>query len=66
MAVLETQPGANFGAGSWWQAFNSVTYLTDHEMGRSADTRMESAWFGINQSRKIKAAHKAVEYATAA
>ena len=66
MAVLDTQPGANFGAGTWWQAFNSVTYLTDHEMGRSADTRMESAWFGINQARKIKAAHKAVEYATAA
>ena len=66
MSVLDTQPGANFGAGTWWQAFNSVTYLTDHEMGRSADTRMESAWFGINQARKIKAANKAVEYATAA
>ena len=66
MAVLDTQPGANLGAGTWWQAFNSVTYLTDHEMGRTADTRMESAWFGINQARKIKAAHKAVEYATAA
>lgn len=66
MAVLDTQPGANLGAGTWWQAFNSVTYLTDHKMGRSADTRMESAWFGINQARKVKAANKAVEYATAA
>jgi phage/plasmid-like protein (TIGR03299 family) len=66
MAVLETQPGAEFGAGTWWQALNSVTYLTDHKMGRSADTRMESAWFGINQTRKMKAVNKAVEYATAA
>ena len=65
-AVLETQPGAEFGAGTWWQALNSVTYLTDHKMGRSADTRMESAWFGVNQSRKMKAVNKAVEYATAA
>ena len=65
MAVLETQPGAEFGAGTWWQALNSVTYLTDHKMGRSADTRMESAWFGVNQTRKMKAVNKAVEYATA-
>jgi len=63
---LHTQPGAEYGEGTWWQALNSVTYLTDHKMGRSADTRMQSAWFGINQSRKLKAANKAVEYATAA
>lgn len=66
MEVLHTQPGANLGEGTWWQAFNSVTYLTDHKMGRSADTRMESAWFGINQARKVKAANLAVEYANAA
>lgn len=66
MAVLDTQPGAKLGEGTWWQAFNSVTYLTDHQMGRTADTRMESAWFGINQTRKVKAANLAVQYATAA
>jgi len=64
--VLETQPGAQFGEGSWWQALNSVTYMTDHKMGRSADTRMQSAWFGQNQARKIRALNKAVEMATAA
>lgn len=63
--VLETQPGANFAKGSWWQALNSVTYLTDHEMGREVDSRMTSAWFGANQTRKIKAVEKAVEFATA-
>ena len=66
MAVLDTQPGAKLGEGTWWQAFNSVTFLTDHQMGRTADTRMESAWFGINQARKVKAANLAVEYANAA
>ena len=65
MALLETQPGAEFGAGTWWQALNSVTYLTDHVMGRSSDARMESAWFGVNQTRKMKAVNKAVAYATA-
>lgn len=64
-AVLETQPGAGFGEGTWWQALNSVTYLTDHQMGRNAETRMQSAWFGQNQARKLVAVNKAVEYATA-
>ena len=64
--VLETQPGAQYGEGTWWQALNSVTYLTDHKMGRGNDTRMQSAWFGANQSRKLKAVNKAVEMATAA
>lgn len=66
MDVLYTQPGANYAEGSWWQALNSVTYLTDHKMGRSADSRMQSAWFGQNQARKVKAVNKAVEFATAA
>ncbi len=65
-AVLETQPGADMGAGTWWQALNSVTYLTDHKLGKEADSRMASAWFGRNQTRKIKAVEKAVEYAEAA
>jgi len=65
-AVLETQPGAQYGEGTWWQALNSVTYLTDHKMGRNADSRMQSSWFGVNQARKLKAVNKAVEYATAA
>lgn len=64
-SFLETQPGANFGEGSWWSALNSVTYLTDHKMGRETDSRLTSAWFGANQSRKVKAVEKAVEYALA-
>jgi len=63
---LETQPGAEYGQGTWWQALNSVTYLTDHKLGRAADTRLQSAWFGQNQARKIKAANLAVKYAEAA
>ena len=64
--VLYTQPGAQYGEGSWWQALNSVTYLTDHKMGRNVDSRMQSAWFGQNQARKVKAVNKALEYAKAA
>lgn len=61
--LLGTQAGAEFGKGSWWSAFNSVTYFTDHEMGRNADSRLSSAWFGANQTRKVKALEKAVEFA---
>jgi hypothetical protein len=64
--VLETQPGANFAEGSYWQAFNAVTYLTDHELGRSADTRLQSAWYGVNQQRKVRAMNLALEMAGAA
>jgi len=62
---LESQPGAQYGRGSWWQAFNSVTYLTDHQLGRSADSRMTSAWYGYNQTRKQRAIELAVDMATA-
>ena len=63
--ALETQPGAEYGAGTWWQAFNSVTYYTDHQQGRNAENRLYNQWFGYNQTRKVKAAEKAVEYAMA-
>lgn len=63
--ALETQPGAEYGAGTWWQAFNSVTYFTDHHQGRNAENRLHSQWFGGNQLKKVKAAEKAVQYAMA-
>ena len=64
--VIETQPGAKYAEGSWWQALNSVTYITDHVQGRGGDTRLYSNWFGGNQLRKVRAAEKAVEFANAA
>jgi phage/plasmid-like protein (TIGR03299 family) len=64
--VIESQPGAQYAEGSWWQAFNSVTFVTDHIQGRNADNRLHSQWYGYNQLRKVKAAEKAVEFALAA
>ena len=65
-SVLESQPGAEFGEGTWWSAFNAVTYSIDHLLGRSADTRIQSSWYGINRSKKIQALEKAVDFAEAA
>ena len=65
-SVLETQPGSEFGKNSWWQAFNAVTFSTDHLFGRSQETRLQSSWYGVNRQKKIAALEKAVEYAEAA
>jgi phage/plasmid-like protein (TIGR03299 family) len=64
--ILHTQPGAEFAEGSWWQPFNAVTYMTDHLVGRSSDTRLTSAWYGANKGLKTKALELAVEMAEAA
>ena len=65
LGVLDTQPGAEFARGSWWQAFNTVTYLTDHLAGRTVDTRLASAWYGYNKNLKTKALETALEMADA-
>ena len=63
---VDIQPGAEYAEGSWWQAFNSVTFITDHVQGRNADNRLYSSWFGGNQVRKRDALQTAIEYAEAA
>lgn len=66
LQVIETQPGADFARGSWWQAFNAVTYLCDHHLGRDQDTRVYNSWYGTTRDKKIKALESAVEFAEAA
>ena len=59
--ILDTQPGAEYGEGTFWQLFNGVTYYVDHEMGRNADNRMSAAWFGSGVKKKQDALALAVE-----
>jgi len=63
MSLVHEQPGAEYAEGSWWSAFNAVTYMTDHTIGRSADSRLTSAWYGYNKGVKTKALELAVEMA---
>ena len=63
--ILHTQPGAEYAEGTWWQPFNAVTYMTDHLVGRSADTRLTSSWYGANKNLKTKALETAIEMAEA-
>lgn len=59
--ILELFDGAGMGAtlagrkGTRWGLFNAVTEHVDHEMGRTDDTRMDSAWFGRGNSFKQSA-----------
>jgi phage/plasmid-like protein (TIGR03299 family) len=64
--VLHTQPGSEYAEGSWWQPFNAVTFMTDHVIGRNADNRLASSWYGQNKNLKTKALELAVEMADAA
>ena len=66
LEIIDQQPGAEFGEGTFWQAFNTVTFMTDHVIGRTADARMTSAWYGANKGLKTKALETAVEMAECA
>ena len=66
MDVVESQPGHGYAPGSWWNAFNAVTYLTDHKIGRSRETRLASAWYGAGKTRKLQALELAAKFAKAA
>jgi phage/plasmid-like protein (TIGR03299 family) len=66
LQALNVMPGHDMSEGSFWQLFNSVTYLTDHVLGREVDTRLDSAWFGPNRKLKSRALNEAVEMAKSA
>ncbi len=59
--VLELFNGAGMGAdlptakGTAWGLLNAVTQYVDHEMGRTRDTRLDSAWFGEGSRLKQSA-----------
>jgi phage/plasmid-like protein (TIGR03299 family) len=65
LAILDKQPGHQYAEGTWWQPFNAVTFMTDHVVGRNADNRLTSSWYGQNKTLKTKALELAVEYAEA-
>lgn len=65
LRVMNLQPGADFAKGTFWQLFNTVTFMTDHTMGRNADNRLTNAWYGHNKKLKTRALETAVEMANA-
>ena len=66
LEAVERQPGHDLAPGTWWNAFNAVTCLTDHEIGRSQETRLAAAWYGPGKARKVRALDLALAFARAA
>lgn len=63
LETIETQPGAEFAAGTFWQAFNTVTHISDWKAGRSEENRLHSSWYGANRDRKQFALELAIKMA---
>lgn len=62
-AAEEAKRGVKGIAGTWWNAFNTVTYMTDHTLGQNQDSRLRSAWYGPNRKVKLNALQLAVDMA---
>lgn len=58
--------GVDGARDTWWGAYNATSYVVDHVLGRTQDTRLHSAWFGRGASLKRNALLKAMDYAEAA
>lgn len=66
MSVIETQPGAEFAKGTYWQLFNAVTYVADHHAASTKDNRLYNSWYGQMRQRKQAALQLALKMAKAA
>jgi phage/plasmid-like protein (TIGR03299 family) len=62
---LATAPGQDLFKGTWWNAFNAVTYTVDHVIGND-NNRLFSAWYGNGAQMKRRALDMAVDFAKAA
>lgn len=63
IAKIDNQPGAEFAPDTAWNTYNAVTYYIDHLKGRTADTGLESAFYGGGAKTKFEALSLAVNYA---
>lgn len=63
--ALDGQKGANLNAGTWWQGFNAITYMLDHNKNRIKDNtnRLTNTWFGTGATLREKALETALAMA---
>jgi hypothetical protein len=66
--AVDEAPGSQLktAQGTLWGAYNAVTYVADHILGRSDDSRVVSAWFGEGGNMKRRALDLALDIAKAA
>lgn len=67
--AVDKQPGRDLAssAGTWWGAFNAVTYVIDHQLStKNRDIALANAWIGGRAVTKQRALKLALDYAKAA
>jgi phage/plasmid-like protein (TIGR03299 family) len=66
--AVDEAPGSQLktAQGTLWGAYNAVTYVADHMLGRTDDSRVVSAWFGQGGNMKRRALDIALDLAKAA
>lgn len=64
--LFEAGRGAELSRGTWWGAFNAVTEFTTHMRGKTADARVDAAWFGTGAAIANDALRVGLEMARAA
>lgn len=62
-AALTHAPGQDItpSLGTWWGALNAVTYVVDHDVGRTRDTSLKNAWLGQGANLKRRALQIALD-----
>lgn len=66
LTIFDKNPGAEMFPNTWWNAFNTVTYMVDHVIGRNDNNRLRNAWFGHGSRLKKAALQEAIIFARAA
>lgn len=64
-AALLQAPGQQVPSalGTWWGAYNAVSYVVDHEIGRDRGTALRNAWIGRKAALKREAFKAALSMA---
>lgn len=65
-AALTYAPGQQMpsATGTWWGAYNAVSYVVDHQMGKERDTALRNAWLGAAARTKRRAFNLALDKAS--
>jgi phage/plasmid-like protein (TIGR03299 family) len=63
--ALDSQRGVERGRGTWWQGFNAITYMLDHNRNRISNdaNRLQNSWFGDGARIRQRALTTALEMA---
>lgn len=66
LTLFDKNPGSDLFPNTWWNAFNTVTFMVDHVVGRNDNNRLRNSWFGHGSRLKKAALQEAINFSRAA